>query len=267
MFPLRTKTLPASAAELSDLIEKSLREVVEASANFVRVSDRAYPELEEIRVTLDGATLRMPPPKPPKPVGSSSPALHANRIAFSGKEMSIQGAQLNVVFDASNVELHESREVNGDIVLVLQRAADGKIDINISKRDLEDVLTALARAEASKRGVAIEHVDLVLETRGPRSIGAVVNVAVRKAFFSAKIKIAGHLDIDDQLLAKLSNLSCKGEGAIGSLACGVLTPILQRANNRSFSLIALPMGEVQLRDVQIAAGDQISVQARFGSRA
>ncbi len=244
MFPLRTKTLPASAAELSDLLEGSLREVVDSPANFVHVVDGAYPKLDEIRVTLDGATLRTPPPKPPKPVGPSSPALRANRIAFSGKKMSIQGAQLDLAFDASDVELHESREANGDIVLLLQRAADGKIDINISKRDLVKLLTNFAHIEAETRGITIEYVDLVLEARGPRSIAAVVNLRVRKAFFSAKIKIAGNLEIDDQLVAKLSDLSCKGEGAIGSLVCGVLTPFLQRANNRSFPLMTLPKTKI-----------------------
>jgi hypothetical protein len=267
MFPLRTKTLPSGAQALADALEKSLREVVETPADFVRVSDRAYPELDEIRVSLDGATLKMPPPNPPKPVGKTSPALRADRIAFSGKEMSIQGARLDLAFDASDVELHENREANGDIVLLLHRAGDGKIDINISKRDLERVLITLARDEARKRGVTIENVDLVLESRGPRALSATVDLRARKSFFSATIKIAGNLEIDEQLSAKLSNLSCKGEGAIGSLACGVLAPILERANNRSFSLMALPIGEVQLRDVQISAGDQISVQARFGSRA
>ena len=267
MFPLRTKNLPTDAAGLADALEKSLREAVEVPGKFVQVSDREYPALEEIRVTLDGASLRVPPPNPPKPVGKSSPALRADRVAFTGKGMSIQGAWLDVVFDASNVELHESREANGDIVLLLHRAGDGQIDINISKRDLEQVLATLAREEARKRGVTIEHVDLALESRGPRALSAIVDLRARKSFFSATIKIAGDLAIDDQLSAKLSNLSCKGEGAIGSVACGVLAPILERANNRSFSLMALPIGEVHLRDVRISAGDQISVQARFGSRA
>jgi hypothetical protein len=150
----------------------------------------------------------------------------------------------------------------------LREAADGKIDINISKRDLIEVLKSCASIEAERRGITIEHVDLVLEARGPRSIATVVDLGVRKAFFSAKIKIAGLLEIDDQLVAKLSDLSCQGEGVVGSLACGAITPFLQRANDRSFPLMTRPMGEVQLHDVQmITTGDQISLHARFGSGA
>ena len=54
---------------------------------------------------------------------------------------------------------------------------------------------------------------------------------------------------------------------MGTLACGFLAPKLQRLNQREFSLLTLPIGEVKLRDVRIAVGDKLRASAEFGSAA
>ena len=77
--------------------------------------------------------------------------------------------------------------------------------------------------------------------------------------------IAADLDLDQQLNAVISGLTCKGDGAIGALACGVLSPHLQKLNGRSFPLLALPLGEIRLRDVQLSAAGAIRVTAQFGA--
>ena len=82
---------------------------------------------------------------------------------------------------------------------------------------------------------------------------------------SAALRIIGQLDLDEKLNAKISGLDCTGEGAIASVACGVLKPHLQKIDGREFPLMSLPLGEVRLRDVRIAVGDKLSVTAEFGS--
>jgi hypothetical protein len=52
---------------------------------------------------------------------------------------------------------------------------------------------------------------------------------------------------------------------MGGIACGILKPHLEKINGRKFSLMSLPLGEVRLRDVRIAAGHKLSVSAEFGS--
>jgi hypothetical protein len=108
-------------------------------------------------------------------------------------------------------------------------------------------------------------VQLSVRPRGARSIDAEVQLRAKKLFFSTTIRIAAKLDLDEELNAKVSGLSCNGEGAIGSLACGVLEPHLQKIDGRSFPLMALPLGEVRLRDVRIAAKDRVTVTAEFGA--
>jgi hypothetical protein len=81
------------------------------------------------------------------------------------------------------------------------------------------------------------------------------------------MKITGQLDLDEELNARVSGLDCIGDGAIASIACGVLKPHLQKIDGRVFPLMSLPLGEVRLRDVQLAVGDKLSVTAKFGSAA
>ena len=84
-------------------------------------------------------------------------------------------------------------------------------------------------------------------------------------FLSTSLRITGQVDLDEELNARISGLDCTGEGAMGGIACGVLKPHLEKIDGRQFSLMSLPLGEVRLRDVQIAAGDKLSITAEFGS--
>jgi hypothetical protein len=103
-----------------------------------------------------------------------------------------------------------------------------------------------------------------LRSRSERALDVAVKVRAKKLFLSANVRINGSAEIDEQLTARLSGLSCTGDGTLGSLACGFLTPHLQRFEGRAFPLLALSLGDVRLRDVRVAAGDELRVSARFG---
>jgi hypothetical protein len=139
------------------------------------------------------------------------------------------------------------------------------VDVSALASEIENAIAAVAKAEAGKHGVAIDQVQLFVTTRGERSVDAEVRLRAKKLFFTTTIRIAAKLDLDERLNARLSGLACHGEGAIGAMACGFLQPHLQKMDGRSFSLMALPLGEIRLRDVRLAAGERISVSAEFGS--
>ena len=106
---------------------------------------------------------------------------------------------------------------------------------------------------------------LNLTSRGSRSLGVEIRVQARKLFIRAFVRVAGVLKIDEQLVARFANLTCNGDGAIATLACGVLTPHLQALQNRSFPLLTFAPGEVQIHDVNVGVADGIEVTAEFGA--
>ncbi len=264
MFPLFTKTLPADPEGLREAIEESLRRVVRPAGPMVSIEGQSYPRLASIRVSLDHATAGDRPPRPPAPAGPVTPALQVETFEISGAPIHLQGAAINLSCRAREVEITQGRDRDGNILLLLKNAAEGSVEIATPMADLEALLRAEAKAAAAQQGVAIEDVRIKLHTRSERSLDVAVQVRAKKLFLSATVRINGRLEIDEQLNARLSGLQCAGDGKLGSLACGFLSPHLQRFNNRAFPLAALPLGGIKLRDVRIAAGTDLRVTAQFG---
>ena len=73
------------------------------------------------------------------------------------------------------------------------------------------------------------------------------------------------MKIDEELVARLSDVNCSGEGAIGTMACGILTPHLQKLEAREFPLLAFSLGQLRLRDLELVADDGIKIAAEFGT--
>jgi hypothetical protein len=80
------------------------------------------------------------------------------------------------------------------------------------------------------------------------------------------LSLVGTFAVSDDLVATVSNLKCHGEGPIAALACAAITPSFSKIERRAFPLSALPLGEIQLRDLTIdTANEKVVVRARFGS--
>ena len=62
-------------------------------------------------------------------------------------------------------------------------------------------------------------------------------------------------------------LAIGGEGMIASAAGGFIRPALAKLDGRTFSLMALSLGSIRLRDLQLRGGDSLRLTAQFGSDA
>jgi hypothetical protein len=267
MFSLNSKDFPQSASDFERAMEASLGQYVRKDGQIVTVSSRVFPYLDAIAINLDRAQIDARMPAPVRPRGETKEACEAALVTVSARDVLIQGVPVSLRLEARDVVFHKGEDDNGDALLIVKRANDGHITISASQIDLENSITEAARTEARKKGVSVESVRLALRARGARSLAADVQLQARKFLLRAKIDIYGQLDIDNDFVAKISQLKCKGDGALGSLACGVLEPHLQRLDGRTFPLMSLPLGEIQLRDVRIAVADTIEVTAHFGSAA
>jgi hypothetical protein len=143
------------------------------------------------------------------------------------------------------------------------------VEASIRRADLETLLLAGAQEPARMQGVIVDRTDLALAGGGPRSILVDLRVMARKrvlfADVTAVVRINGRLDISDDLVARLSGLSCQGDGVLGSIVSGFLTPHLQQFDGYELPLMAFSLGDVRLRDLQINVTDSLHVAAAFGS--
>ena len=266
MFPLRTDIFPASAADLERLLNEGLQQSFDASSPPVSVRDRSYPHLEAITVSLDGARLRPDSPRPSPLSGETEAALEIDQFTLGAAPLSVGPVALDLSMTARDVQLRQGRDAENQIVLSLDRATDGKIEISLAQADLEALVSSLAQDQAEKQGVTIDSVQLELRQKDARSLSVEVRLRARKLFLAASIQVTGQLELDDQLNLRVFDLNCRGDGGIATVACGILKPYLQKIDGREFSLMSLPLGEVRLGDVQLAVGDdKLSVSAAFGS--
>ena len=265
MFPLLSKTFPPDAEALRAALEESLRRVLTPARPMVTVEEKSYPALAAIRVSLDGANAgERPPPRPAPPVGPVEPGLRVANFEISGRPILVQRAKLHFTCTARDVQLGQGRDRDGNVLLLLQDAAEGSVEVAIAVADLEALVLAGAQAAAARQGVTVEDVQIVLRARTERALDVLVQVRAKKLFLSATVRISGRAEIDEQLKAGLSGLECAGDGPLGTLACGFIAPHLQGLDNRKFPLMALPLGEVKMRDLRIAAGTELRVSASFG---
>lgn len=264
MFPLYTATFPSSATDLARLLNESLQRIFVAESDPVTIREHSYPHLDAISISLDGARLRADPPRPPVISGKTSPALEVDQLTLSASPLFLGPAAVALALSAREVQLGQGKDSADQIVLSLESATDGNIEISMGQTDLEALIAKLAQNQASKQGITIDGVQLKLRQKSAHSLAAEVRLRARKLFLSASIQVTGQLELDDELNLKISDLNCTGDGGIATLACGILKPYLQKIDGREFPLMSLPLGEIRLRDVQLAVGERISVTAGFG---
>jgi hypothetical protein len=265
MFPLATTLFPSSAAELARLLNEGLRRIFETESDPVTVRDRSYPHLEAVIVSLDGARLRGHPPDPLVSVGETSPALEIDQLALAASPLFLGPVAIRLSLSARGVQLGQGKDSTGQIVLSLKNAATGKIEMAATQTDLAALISNLAQTYAKKQGITIDDVQLKLRQQGSHSLAVEVRLRARKLFLSASIQVTGQLELDDQLNLRISALKCTGDGGIATLACGVLKPYLEKMEGREFPLMSLPLGEIRLREIHLAVGEELSVTAEFGS--
>jgi hypothetical protein len=265
MLPLATGTFPSSAPELTRLLNESLGQIFLVDSDPVNIRANSFPHLETLSISLDHARLRPDPPRPPVISGQTSPALEVDQLTLNATPLSLGPAAIDLSLSARGVHLGQAQNLNDEIILTLEKAAEGNIEISIAQTDLEALIARLAQDQAGKQGITIDSVRLMLRQKNPHSLDVEVSLRAKKLFLSASIKVTGQLDLDDQLNLKISGLSCTGDGGIATLACGLLKPYLQKIDGREFPLMSLPLGRVHLRDVQLTVADKLRVTAEFGS--
>ena len=264
MIPLFRKDFPSSKDELAQALDEALHRLVHKEGPIVDVRSRVFPYLDEIAINFDGAYFHSLPPALLPAAEQIKPALEAAVVTLSAQKISIHGVPLDLRMEARDVALHKGADANGEAVLLMQKVRDGQVTISVRQLELEKAIAQIGARETGRHGIMLEEVRLAMRARGPRSLAADFRVQARKFLLRAKIDISGQIEIDENLVAKIS-LKCKSDGAIGSFACSALNPIFGRLNNKTFSFASLPLGEIQFRDVRLAVADTVELTADFGS--
>jgi hypothetical protein len=267
VFLLCRSDLPEQPAKLAKALEEGLRVFISRTQPMVTVRGDNVRALDEISVDLSGARVDFLR-RPARPeLAGTKPAVSAAELSVVASPLSVFGSEVMFQLQASKVELDQVTQPDNKLLLVVRRAAAGNVRLEAARAALEQLILRAAAKLAQKQGVTIESVKLELEQSEPRVLEAKVIVAARKLLFRPVLNLSGRIAISDDLIATVSNLNCSGDGPIATLACAAITPQFRRIEQRPFPISALPLGEVQLRDVALDfVNDRITIAANFCER-
>ncbi|MDB5292689.1 MAG: hypothetical protein JWL69_3930 [Phycisphaerales bacterium] len=268
MFYLGGTSFPETREQLISAVTEGIRGLVTlpAGREAVKIEGGEYPSFGKVTIDLTGARAdidRLPPE--PKGVGQIQPAVSATQLEIVGRPLYVREAAVDLSLSARDALFAYDRDAQGRPILVLMRANDGHVAVEIKKQDAEALLLGGARDAAKQQGVQIIEAQLSLTQLDERSVAAEVRTKAKKLFVTAVVTIRGKLRVDDALIATVSDLTCAGQGMLGDLAAKFIGPKLAEVNGRSFPLAALSLGDVKLHDLRMLAGDPLRVTAAFGS--
>jgi len=266
MFLLPRNQIPQTPEELAQAIEEGVRIFASRPEKMAGVGGADVSALDSIAVDLTGATIDPHHRPPPLEREGARPAMLVRHIYVAGEPAKLLGSDFGFHFEASNAEVYQRVQPDGNLLLLLHRAQDGNVRFEISRAAVEVMIRNAAGKVAEKQGVVVDNADLELTQHGPRTVDAKLTVSAHKLMFHPVLTLVGTLTISDDFVATLSNLKCRGEGPVAALVCAAIGPAISRIEQRSFALSALPFGEMQLRDLALdTANDNLVVRAQFGA--
>jgi hypothetical protein len=269
MFPLAGNEFPNSTDGLARAVAGVLEQSITfpARRDLVVAQGGVFPNIDKVCIDLSGGMVNLTklPPRP-KPTGQRQPAVTIGELDVIGQPIRIESSQVLLRLLGRGLTFDFARDAENRPLLVLARAKDGQVDLKVEKRDLQALMLAAATQAAKEHGVTIQDLKLELTSAGPRAVAVRADVKARKMIMSGQLTIRGRADLSDQLVATLSELSCDGQGVVGVMAAAFLRERLKKLEGQPFSLMALSMGDVALRDLQLKINGAVEIAAKFGNR-
>jgi hypothetical protein len=224
-----------------------------------------YPGLDQVKINLTDAMV-VTEALPPRPEAASDrqPGISVASLDVVGKPIRHQAAKVDFSLSARGLGFDFARDPEGNPMLVLRSAEAGSVEVDVSRQDLQSLVAAAAATAVKPHGITIQDLQLNLTNLGPRSLHAEVRVKAKKAFVSGTLVLSGRANIDDELIATLSEVSISGDGMIGKLAAGALKGKLADIEGEKIPLTTVSLGDVRLHDLNVSTDPSLHVTAAFG---
>ncbi len=280
MLHLATTTPPTDAASLQRAIQGGLDRYLDGvGAGGVVVEEaepEGWPRLAVLKADVSGARVRVSalPSKPPRVDPASIEAgPTARRLEVVGQTLDLEGCPVGLRVEGHDVELGFGHEVGGGkggLLLVLRSARDGSVIAMVAKAAMDELLRRKAREPMAKQGVKLQDLDWSITQDGPRGVAVQAKVVASKKVVFASVNGTFHftarLDVDEEMVATLSGLTCRGEGVVGGAAAPYLEKKLAEQNGRKVPLASLLPSGLELQDVALTTdATSLSVTAKFGA--
>ncbi len=226
-----------------------------------------YPKLSKLHVDLTDAAIDTgTKPVKFKPHETPQPGVHAESFEFRADPMLVDGGAIDLNVIARDVDFGILHDRTDHPVLSLENAHDGKVACQTTTSDLSKIFRASANQQGRAVGLSVQKATITLTSDNDRDLSADVRFASRLILVPITLHFTAHVAVDRDGNATLSNLTCDGDDAAGTLVTQFIRPSLAQYNNKTMPLVGFPSPNLHLHDVAIHIdGETIKLTAAFGS--
>jgi hypothetical protein len=262
MLPLQASLFPTSPELLRQALTDGLTKLG-ASPKEIVVEGGDFPRVERLQIDLTGASISQAPPLV-KARQALDGTLHVDALLLFAAPLVAAGSPVQIRLEARDADLREYSAEPIERLLALEKAADGKLFLEIQRDDLQSLVHFIAREAARQHGADITSLTLQLQATGGRQLELESEVVAKFGFVKATLHLTGRAMLDDDLQLHLSDLQVKGSGMAAGLATSFIKPQLEKLQRQPIALAAHSLSGLRLRDVRVTTGDAVRLEAEFG---
>jgi hypothetical protein len=259
MLPLAGDQQPTNAKQLADSLQRGLEQ---QGVTALVTADGSWPTLSSLAIQLTRVARPTPLPK----AGAQS-VFTVAQFEVIGAPVDIEGIPATIRAQFSNLGCGFGRVADGPLQLVVQSAGAGQLQAEAATTDIEQAVHRIVSDLADKQGATVKSTKLNLIALTPRSVKFEVSCTAKIFIASASLTVAGRLEIDDQLNARLSDLAVLGEGMVANMAQSMIQPRLAEWNGRVVPLGDYVAAGLTVSDLRITTGEKVRLEATFAPAA
>lgn len=189
------------------------------------------------------------------------PDLLIDRLELSARPLLVEGARVWLEGSAQSVGLAVAGGPPRFVTL-----AGGNVKGSVDRQELEEAAQVVVHKIAAGYGVQVNDFKLTLASPQPHVLAGLARVLAGRRVLGASIKasvaVAGSLESLPGEGLTLRDITCQGEGPLGTLVSSFLTPQLRRLAG---TILTLPIIPGRIADASFDLGEAITLQADLHS--
>jgi hypothetical protein len=268
IFPMAQSPVPGEPDSLAQALTAGWRARmnVPVDAEIVHIEDgdddRA---LDSMLIDLSNAIIDYDrKQKKLRPTRHVHGSVRVDSLEFVARPLMLERSKMHIDMSVSDARLDMRRDRRGRPMLTLADARDGRITLEVPKKDIDALLLYASRKMAGKYGVSIDRTKLKIKVVDDRSIRMDLKIDTRLGILPAGLRFKARIDIDDQLNGKIARLACEGDQLLGPLISAIVNPVLQKYEGRKRPLVGFAWGDMKLYDVTLRSDETFRIEAKFG---
>lgn len=273
MILLGTDEIPLTTEEWTSALHQGLKHIISENESirvFVDNETNSDSTLLNIVVEVHGGNVDASTLKKTASLNKLSNGPGIKKINLMLSSVSVDDIPAFLEVDGKNLDSEILRDSQGRLWLApcginTDSRCDflGKVQITSLKNFIEKKAFELAK----KNGAALTRIDVRFKSMSDKQVEVMANLEGRKFGMSAGLIASGKLEIDSNCDLIISDLEVSGNGGMGSMVAGLLSPEINKWSGKKIAISQYVLNGLSVTDAKVSVDNNITISAvaRFTS--